>query len=549
MGNLATLPPPVPAMLWTSMATGVMADRHGVLDASEPEPRTAGLRTVGRASLRLPYVWEMLAADGIRCRTVGWPVTHPARGPAICVSDGFAGGRKGSLWPGEMESTLRELRFDPQEWTAAELKMFVPRFAEVNQDTDRGLAKLGVLLAEATSVQAAATRLMEYDPAELTVVHVGAIGAACEAFGGRADMLYGDVVEGVYRYLDMMLGRLVELGGPDTLVMLVSERAALERAAPAPPGGELQGIFAAAGPGIEADELVFGASILDVAPTLLGLFSYERTEGMTGRRIPELAGSPAERGMEFVREPEAVAAVDELVVDEEIAALASWGYTDVVAGAHRAEAEAGCRRRKFNLAWVLLAQRRELEAIPLLEALSREEGSDPAMRLYLAHAYLRTGRMEECGALCNELSREFPKHPLTPVAMAFVALAASDADAARRELAHARLNAGLMPELDTTLGELYLRVGRAAESAEAFQSALRLQASLVQAQHGLARALMELGRYEEAAEAAMAAIRMHFEQPAAHATLSRALKAMGRHEDAERAQAAAERLSRGARAA
>ncbi len=36
MGNLATLDPPFSPMLWTTIATGVRPDKHGILGFSEP---------------------------------------------------------------------------------------------------------------------------------------------------------------------------------------------------------------------------------------------------------------------------------------------------------------------------------------------------------------------------------------------------------------------------------------------------------------------------------------------------------------------------------
>ena len=83
MGDLATLKPLCSPLLWTSVATGTFADRHQILDTVEPDPVTGGVRPVTKASLGATQVWNILAQEGLRCQTVGWPVTHPAEGPAI----------------------------------------------------------------------------------------------------------------------------------------------------------------------------------------------------------------------------------------------------------------------------------------------------------------------------------------------------------------------------------------------------------------------------------------------------------------------------------
>ena len=46
IGNLATLDPPLSPILWTSIATGKLADKHGILGFVEPNPDKQGVRPV-----------------------------------------------------------------------------------------------------------------------------------------------------------------------------------------------------------------------------------------------------------------------------------------------------------------------------------------------------------------------------------------------------------------------------------------------------------------------------------------------------------------------
>jgi len=94
--------------------------------------------------------------------------------------------------------------------------------------------------------------------------------------------LYKDVVNSAYDYHDLMLGRLLELAGPETTVILFSDHGfhpdhLQPKCVPNEPAGPAAehrdfGIFVASGPGIKKDELVFGTSLLDIAPTVLSLF-------------------------------------------------------------------------------------------------------------------------------------------------------------------------------------------------------------------------------------------------------------------------------------
>lgn len=545
MGSLATLSPGSPQLLWTSLATGRFPDSHGVLDPFEPDERTAGVRPVTRASLHALHVWEILAQAGVSARSIGWPVTHPAAGPAACISGGFAAGLKHSIFPTSLEDKLAELRFGPQEWTADELRLFVPELARIDQDKDRGLARLGVLLAEAVSVQAATTALMESTPGGLTAVWFGAVGMACEAFPAGCDPVYREVAGGVYRFLDMLLGRLVEMAGPEAFAVLVSDRAAVE-AGGLNKRGSPRGILAAAGPGIQPDELTFGVSLLDIAPTVLALYGFEPAPGMVGRRVPEIC--PETPALKLVESsaPMREAPRDALPVSREIAALEALGYKDVIAEAAHPQAEEQRKRRTLTLAWVLLGQGRESEATPLLEQLSKENPEHAEIRLYLAHAYFRCGRFREFRAVCDQLRSEFPHHPLEPVAMAMLAIAEGRPEEAQAQLAASHRHQDLDPALSGAIGELYLKLGRAEEAIAAFESAIRGDPGLAATHEGLARALLLRGRFDKAAEAAMDAIRIRYDLPSAHLALGRALRALQREEDAGRAFAIAERLNRSA---
>ena len=89
----------------------------------------------------------------------------------------------------------------------------------------------------------------------------------------------------------MLLGRLVEMAGPENAV-LVSDRAAVE-AGGLNKRGSPRGILAAAGPGIQPDELTFGVSLLDIAPTVLALYGFEPAPGMVGRHVAICPETPA----------------------------------------------------------------------------------------------------------------------------------------------------------------------------------------------------------------------------------------------------------------
>src|ERR1044072_8586297 len=147
IGNIATLDPPLSPMLWTSIATGVTADKHGILGFAEPDPATGKIRPVSVTSRKVKAVWNILMQNGFKTHCVGWWPGHPAEPlNVISVSNFFVPGKANAdagkdvsefaVHPPEFRETLSELRVDPSEITAAHILPFAPKAAKIDQEKD-----------------------------------------------------------------------------------------------------------------------------------------------------------------------------------------------------------------------------------------------------------------------------------------------------------------------------------------------------------------------------------------------------------------------------
>ena len=324
-GNISTLYPVLSPMLWTSIATGKRAWKHGIHGFTEPNPIGTGIRPITNLSRKTKAVWNILNQNGYRCNVVGWWPSHPAEPiDGVMISNhyqsfGSAGEissmiPKGAVHPEHLVEKLLPLRLHPSELDGeAHLRPFVPRANEIDQKKDQRLYSIAKILCDCTNVHAAATALLQNEPADFMAVYYDAIDhfghgfmkfhpPRCSRASEEDFELYKGVVEGAYRYHDMMLGTLLTLVGNECTVILMSDHGfhpdhLRPEHIPVEPAGPAQehrhyGIFAMKGPDIRKGVSVSGVGLLDISPTILKCFGLAVGEDMDGAVIREVFVDP-----------------------------------------------------------------------------------------------------------------------------------------------------------------------------------------------------------------------------------------------------------------
>src|SRR3954451_6933816 len=136
-GNLATIYPPLSPMLWTSIATGKRAYKHGIHGFSEPLPDASGVRPITLLARKTKAVWNILNQTGHRSLVVGWWPSHPAEPidgvmasnhfpQPVATPDSVPPLPVGTVHPPSLAESLGELRVNPMELTGEFLRAFVP---------------------------------------------------------------------------------------------------------------------------------------------------------------------------------------------------------------------------------------------------------------------------------------------------------------------------------------------------------------------------------------------------------------------------------------
>lgn len=408
-GDLATIRPVLSPMLWTSIATGKRAWKHGIHGFSEPCPATGGIRPITNLSRKTKAVWNILNQHGWRTNVVGWWPSHPAEPVnGVMISNHYQQAvknleddwpmRPGTVHPKHLEEPLKEMRVHPSELGNEHILPFIPKAAEIDQTQDKRMESCAKIIAEISGIHAAATACMQLEPWEFMGVYYDGIDHFGHAFmkyhpprqpwvDEKDFELYKDVTEAGYRYHDMMLDTLLQLAGDDTTVMLISDhgfepgnlRPQHIPNEPAGPAAEHSpfGIFCLKGPGIKQGERINGGTLLDITPTLLHLYGLPIGRDMDGKVLVNC----------FTEEqtPDYIVSWDDIPGDhpdgrhakdtqidpqearESIQQLVDLGYIDAPNPDRAAAIEETTRELDYNLAQANMDGGRYAEAATILE--------------------------------------------------------------------------------------------------------------------------------------------------------------------------------------
>jgi predicted AlkP superfamily pyrophosphatase or phosphodiesterase/thioredoxin-like negative regulator of GroEL len=337
LGVLRSEEPMISPILWTTLATGVSPERHGILGFFEPAP-DGGRRYVTSGARRVPAFWNIATEAGLPVGVVSWYATWPAE-PVLGflvsdriglrqvegkVGDGGSAPGQGLVHPASEAAFLDSLDARVPRPTPQELAR---RFFSLGPEQLAGRAEIEIEprrlegLADAVRstrliTEAAAELARRHRPRLLAVYYEG-IDAAGHLFMDAAPPaletvpeaqreLLAPVVDRFYELQDELLAPLLEAVGEGANVLIVSDhgfRHGADRPVLPPGAGEghapawhrLEGVVLLSGPGIRPGSVPEAATLYDVLPTLCALTGLPRALSLEGRVLEEVLAPGADR--------------------------------------------------------------------------------------------------------------------------------------------------------------------------------------------------------------------------------------------------------------
>ena len=308
-GSVQTIQPTVSPMLWTTVATGLTPDRHGVIDFMDHAHQTP----IDAYSRRAPAIWDIGDAFGREALVANWWTAWPPSALDSVVYDEPVQQTPAAVYPPSAVPRAASLNVLPATIGYDQARRFVNVTPE---EWDGGanstapndpIRTFRSILAKTWSDHRVAINLYNderqhgRDPMLVMMSYEGtdAVNHLFSAFhppyregiSQESYRKFWPAVANYYSEVDRLIGEWMAVLPKDTTVMVVSAhgfRWGKNRPRNPPNGGAAlsdhrnPGIFIAYGPHVAASRAAHSLSVYDITPTLLTLLGLPQSLEMPG---------------------------------------------------------------------------------------------------------------------------------------------------------------------------------------------------------------------------------------------------------------------------
>lgn len=307
-GSIQTIQPMVSPLVWTSVATGLPPDRHGVIDFF------ANQRPVDATARRAPALWDIAEAFGRLAVVANWWAAWPPATDGAVTFDTPVQMMPGAIWPRDAAPRLRSQLVPAESLQHAQ----VGRFLNITpKEFDEAIASgnpndpvivFRDLLAKTWSDHRAAVQLYQQQQPQLMMMSYEGTDAVNHLFAPYHPPYregisqenfrkYWPTVANYYSEVDRLLGEWMKVLSDDTTVIIVSAygfRWDKLRPRTQPIGRSAlsdhrnPGVFIAYGNHVMPSGGYHTLSLYDIAPTVLAVLGLPKSMEMPGGLTPWL---------------------------------------------------------------------------------------------------------------------------------------------------------------------------------------------------------------------------------------------------------------------
>lgn len=291
-------------ILWTSIATSMLPEEHGIGGYIKPRSNGAGVPYTGNVR-RVKALWNILGEKGMKVGVVGWMVTWPAEEVnGYMVSDYIQYETEKRIkleqqtYPEELFEEIDTLRVTQADVTDERIRHLFPVDYEVVKDEIAPWHKDYVKMIFATDETFRRVALHLYEKGvDFLAVYFNGVDSMCHNFWEQRKQPrhpLSSVIDNYYIWMDGVLGQFIDLVDEETLLIVCSDHG-FYGPRRAKDGGILLGVYmhgkygivSLMGKGVRRGARIVDAGILDITPTILYALDLPVGRDMRGRVLTE----------------------------------------------------------------------------------------------------------------------------------------------------------------------------------------------------------------------------------------------------------------------
>lgn len=308
--TLQSIQPTASPLVWTTAATGVPPDRHGIIDFF------SGGVPIDAYARRTPAVWEIAEGFGRHALVTNWWTAWPAAPGNTGVYDAPIHHLPGAVHPAAQAQRIAPARVPIETIGYDQVRRFLNitgdeyQTAVASGDQSDPVNVMRELLAKTWTDHRVALQLFREQQPLLAMIHyegtdvANHLGAPYhppyrEGIRQTEYRKYWPLVANYYSEIDRLIGEWMQVLTEDTTVIVMSAhgfRWGRERPRSQPAGRAAladhrsQGIFIAYGNHVVPSRAARSASIYDVTPTILAILGLPPSMEMPGEVPPGIFG-------------------------------------------------------------------------------------------------------------------------------------------------------------------------------------------------------------------------------------------------------------------
>jgi Tfp pilus assembly protein PilF len=580
-GDLLSMEPPVSPMIWTTIATGVEPEAHGIIDFLMKDPRTGQDVPITSAMRKVPAIWNITTRFGLTSGFIGWLGSYPAepvrgfqvsdrvvfhtfdprwrKGEGAGAEGAPAAGPGGDLvgltYPEDLVGELRTYILTQEDIRHETLRRYIrlepdemPRAARTFDPLDPVVNLAHIIASNTTYEEAAAYTYEKYRP-DILAVYLDMVDAVCHLFikhmrphtddvSEEEAGKYGTAIAAAYSHTDSLIGEWIGRIDDETTLIVVSDHGFkhgdLRPSGPSAIGGgqavkwhRIVGAVSFYGNHVKPGAVIQGAAVRDVCPTVLRLLGLPVAGDMSGRVLEE--------------------ALDDewLAASSEIKAVESYGSRSTSgAVVRREEEEDAIMRRLQALGYVSAGETAEVtdytklagsyfakgefdKAIDIWEAIVEEDPDNAEILTSIANAQLQKGDLSAAEQTARRAiaadSRFYPAHNMLALCYINTDRLVDAEQLANYVVSRDPGNA----EAHFNLGVVYDKMGLNSRALSAFEKSVELRGDYDESRINLGSSYIKAGRIVEAREQLETALEINPRSADAHYLIGNAYRLEG----------------------